>query len=248
MVGDTGILYFRTQGGFCNRLRAIVSAAMWAEDLGKKLDIYWPVEQGHMACKLEDILVPESIPAFNKSQVGYISKAHQILSVDDMKMVVKMTDEIRIESYSEFHPECRSGRGITVLRQIRIRPELEAAADSLWREIGAKTNWLGIHFRGTDHRKCLWASPLSLFLEYLDTSADKKLLVTDEMSVKEEFKSRGVVTTNIILGRKTSQEQIAGIIEWLILQKCSRILASHGSSYSEMASLRGGCELITLKR
>jgi hypothetical protein len=49
-------LMFRTQGGFANRLRGIVCAVLWAEDLGMDLEIYWPVETGHLPCALDDII------------------------------------------------------------------------------------------------------------------------------------------------------------------------------------------------
>jgi hypothetical protein len=233
-------LSFRTQGGFCNRLRAIVSACLWAEDLDRELNIYWPIEPGHMACSLEDIFIPSSIPRLLKVEAGYLSKAHQVLTKEDMEIVVQMSGmEIRIESYSEFHPESKGGRGLRLLRQIRFQPELEACADNIWRKIGGKSSWLGVHFRGTDHRKCLAASPLSGFRQ-ID---EPFLFLSDEIVAKEEMVKKGGIIIDCLLGRKTAGQQRDAVIEWLVLQKCSRILASLGSSYSEMAARRSGATL-----
>jgi hypothetical protein len=101
------MLILRVQGGFCNRLRAIVSAALWAEDLGTGLVIYWPEEPGHMACRIDEILVPRTIPGIVKFHTGYIRNARQVLSHEEMESVLQVqrlmpSSEIRIESYSIF--------------------------------------------------------------------------------------------------------------------------------------------------
>jgi hypothetical protein len=237
-------LILRTQGGFANRLRAIVSAIMWAEDLGRKLAIYWPVEPGHMPCALEELLVPSSIPGLCCIHAGYLPKAHQILSVDDMKTMVNMyanADEIRIESYAEFHPEIRNKRGIALLRSLRIQPRIEEHAENLWKEAGGKSSWTAIHFRGTDHKKCLAASPLEAFFQKIEKEQINHILCTDDYEVAREFREcYNIHTPVIVRGRRHPEQQILGVIDWLLLQKCQRILASAGSSFSETAALRSG--------
>ena len=238
----------RMQGGFCNRVRAIVSGVLWAEDLKAQLHIYWPVEPEHMACTLEEIIDTASIPTLSLVRPGYLGNAHQILSSEDMDMVVSRFttgDEVRIQSYSEFHPDVRNQRGLTILRNMCFSQDLEREANLQWRIMEGKSDWLGVHFRGTDHWKCLKASPLSSFLGFLGHSPSPMLLVTDEQDVKEEFVRRygrkTVGTTNLELGRRTSRQQRVGVVEWLLLQKCGHIVGSFGSSYSELAALRSGC-------
>ena len=252
-------IMLRMQGGFCNRLRSIVSGVLWAEDLDCKLNIYWPVEPEHMACALEEIIDPTSIPSLTVVRTGYLANARQILSPSDMEVVIKMLkgdeDEIRIQSYSEFHPDVRNRRGLSILRGIRFAHELERDADLQWRIIDGKSDWLGVHFRGTDHWKCLKNSPVSCFFKYLSASASaspsqKLFLATDEPGVKGEFMDRYgkevVANTGLDLGRRTSKQQKAGIVEWLLLQKCGKIIGSAGSSYSELAALRCGCPYVAV--
>ena len=240
-------LMLRMQGGFCNRLRAIVSGVLWAEDLNCQLHISWPVEPGHMACAFEELIDPTSIPRLSSVRQGYLTNTHQIISSNDMELVVKMinNNEIRIQSYSEFHPDVRMSRGLSILRGIRIVADLEHQAEMEWQLLKGKPEWLGVHFRGTDHQKCLKASPLTRFFEQLGASPSNMLLITDETHIKEEFFNRygkeTVSTTNLELGRRTSKQQRAGVIEWLLLQKCGSIIGSLGSSYSELAALRSGC-------
>jgi hypothetical protein len=245
MVGQ---LILRTQGGFSNRLRAIVSAVLWAEDMDRELVIYWPIEPGHLPCALGDLIVPESIPRVCCVHAGYLSGARQVLSVNDMGMVSQMFEhekEIRIESYAQFHPEDTEARGLVILRQIRILPELDMEAERLWKNLGGCSKWLAVHFCGTDHRKSLAQSLLAVFFERIDNEFKNPniLLITDENDVKGVFRDRYsglVVTTDLSLGRRTMEEQRAGVIEWLLLQKCGAVLGSVGSSFSELAARRSG--------
>jgi len=246
----------RTQGGFANRLRAIVSAVLWAEDLGSKLVIYWPVQPGHMACALEEILVADSIPRLCCVHQGFLTKAHQVLSAADMQTVISMRslgeDEIRIESYSEFHPELRNERGIALFRKIEIQPLIE---NQIKHNYEFPTT--AIHFRGTDHVNCLSRSPLSAFLslirsELLEDPGRTYLLCTDEPGVREQFIAEfgpdRIICPVTVRGRRLAEQQIQGIVDWLLLHKCPRILGSAGSSFSETAALRSGAELITPTR
>jgi len=243
-------LILRTQGGFANRVRAIVSAALWAEDLGRKLVVYWPVEVGHMPCSFEELLVASSIPGLCCVHAGYLTKAHQVLSEGDMRAVLQLfggQDEIRIESYAEFHPD--KDRRLCLLRNLRIQPVLEEIAEKLWAETGGKSSWTAIHFRGTDHVKCLTASPLEAFIGRIGSELEedgrrKYILCTDEPGVAVLFKdSFGIPALITTRGRRQAEQQRLGVVDWLLLQKCGRILASAGSSFSELAAVRSGAEL-----
>jgi hypothetical protein len=76
---------------------------------------------------------------------------------------------------------------------------------------------------------------------------NKILLITDDDSVKGAFNDRlgsGIIGTGLPLGRRTMEEQRAGVVEWLLLQKCGMVLGSAGSSFSEMAVRRSGGRLL----
>jgi len=241
------MLSIRTQGGFCNRLRAIVSASLWAEDLGLDLEIYWPQEIGHMACAIEEILDISTIPRLTKTRAQYLSQAHQVLNVDDMRTVLELAGDPRIQSYSIFHDDFLKPRGIAILRGIQVMPYLESIATSQM----TFTRPIGIHIRRTDHLNCIKASPLPAFetkvSAILEENPDQKFfLASDEFNVKNKFKelyAGSVVSPIYTLGRMTKEQQQHGIVDWLLLHKCSKILASRGSSFSELAALRAGIVL-----
>jgi len=244
-----GMLILRVQGGFCNRLRAIVCGSLWAEDLGTGLVIHWPEEPGHMACRIDEILDTRTIPGLVSFHTGYLRNARQVLSHEDMKSVMDVqvllgSGEIRIESYSIFHKDFVS-RGIEILRAIQIHPSIQKSVERV------KGGSIGIHIRRTDHVKCIAASPLAVFEDYLDKAERGNFfLATDDAEVKasfkEKYKNHFITSPVTKLGRLSKEQQIHGVIDWLLLQGCTSIVASRGSSFSELAAWRAGIPLVCI--
>jgi hypothetical protein len=119
-------IVLRCQGGLCNRIRAIVSAVLWAEDLDARLEIYWPVEKGHMPAPLDNLIVPSSIDRLTYVHNGYV-RAKQVLSAEDMAASIQTSiEEVVIQSYSMFHDDLinRTERGLAALRKIQIVPSI----------------------------------------------------------------------------------------------------------------------------
>jgi hypothetical protein len=247
-----GMLVLRVQGGFCNRLRSIVSACLWAEDLGAGLVIHWPEEPGHMACRIDEILDTRTIPGLVSFHTGYLRNARQVLSHEDMESVLEVqklldSGDIRIESYSIFHKDLAqmTGRGLGILRAIQINPSIQKSVERV------KGGSIGIHIRRTDHVKCIAASPLALFEDYLD-KADRGnfFLATDDAevkaSLKQKFTKHFISSPVTKVGRLSKEQQIHGVIDWLLLQGCTSIVASRGSSFSELAAWRAGIPLVCI--
>ena len=249
-------IVLRCQGGFCNRFRAIVSAVLWAEDIDARLEIYWPVEKGHMPVPLEHLIVPDSIPRVTYVRNGYI-RAKQVLSVEDMEASIQASiHEIIIQSYSMFHNDLinRTERGVSMLRKIKIVPSLTYIAHKAM----PAGELIGLHIRRTDHVKCIAASPLSAFEELVSKTlgsmsdlsemrGTRFLLATDDAEVKQRFRDLygdAIVSPVVTLGRMTESQQEMGVVDWLLLQGCSRIYASAGSSFSELAAWRAGIEVV----
>jgi hypothetical protein len=245
------MIHFRTQGGFCNRLQGIISAVLWAEDFDEHLMIYWPVEPGHMACSMEELIDLKSIPRFAGVSNSYLNGAVDV-QTEERAAAVLLAGNRKIEGHGAFHKETYKTRGLIVLRALRFNRNLEIEASARWSMYSAKSSWTVIHFRGTDHKNCLAASPLSLFKEYLDSvhgSSTTFMLFSDEMNVKKELclEYPNVKSCLVSLGRDEPHQQRMGVVEWLMMQKGKAIIASSGSSYSQMAAARSGATLITLR-
>lgn len=254
------VLILRVQGGFCNRIRAIVSGVLWAEDLNRKLVVYWPVEPGHMPCSFDQIFLENSVPRLCCVHTGYISKAHAVQSKEDMETVLQVfgheAEEIRIESYSHFHPDALGLRGNVILRSLEVKRHILESARDLWESVDGKSSMIGVHFRGTDFRNRILrdgtsASRLEEILDLMRVQplTTQFLLVTDEpeaaVLIQTTFPGRVLDSGTSLKGRTTSNQQLDGVLDWLLLQNCSKILASRGSSFSEVAAQRAGVPLLT---
>lgn len=226
----------------CNRLRALVSGLLWAEDLSTKLHLYWPIEPGHFSADLHDIVDIQSIKNLEEIHRGYLQRAHQVLNEYDMNTVRKVwtTEDIRIKSYSVFHPEF-STRGAEILRKLKFTRQGEA--DALWASFPRKPE-LGIHIRN------IGFNTLQVSQDYekeIKSFLGPFYLATDDEEVKRYFSSKyngRAECSKITLGRISLTSQLDGLLEWLILSKCKVIIATTGSSYSELASLLGGAQLV----
>lgn len=243
------MIHLRTQGGFCNRLRAIISAILWAEDLDEYFTIYWPVEPGHMPCAIEELIDLNSISRLATTSASYLCDAIEVQS-EEKAAVVFLGGNRKIESLAVFHKDVFKTRGLIHLRALRFNKHVENEAAARWNVYDGKSSWRAIHFRGTDHRDCLSASPITLFKEYIEESNGQTfMLFSDEMNVKKDLclEYANVKSCLVALGREEPQQQKMGVVEWLMMQKCRTIIASSGSSYSQMAAARSGATLITLK-
>jgi hypothetical protein len=227
------VVILRTQGGFSSRLRAIVSGILWAEDLDRKIVIYWPVEPANMPYSLGEILDIESIPRLCCTHAGYISKAHDVQSVEDMYSTIQVlgseSKEIRIKSYSSFHPEVRCRRGEAILRQLQILPKVLKLARETWTGMGGKSSLVGVHFPKID----VFNRIVSEFDKHMTLSeiirrmrSEKETtrfcFVSDDseaiVQIQKEFPGRVIIPKNHL--------DSTDIINWILLQKCCRILSA----------------------
>jgi len=115
------VLMIRLKGGLCNRVLALISGILWAEDLDRRLAIYWPVAE-NMPHSIEKFLNPDSIQKVCCVHNGYLTNAHSVNNKMEMETVLQIfgnSEEIRIESYSQFHPDARGVRGIAILNSIK---------------------------------------------------------------------------------------------------------------------------------
>jgi hypothetical protein len=78
----------------------------------------------------------------------------------------------------------------------------------------------------------------------------KFLLCTDEPRLPEIFQqmfgAQTVAVPILVRGRRLPEQQLLAVIDWLLMQRCTDILASAGSSFSETAAWRSGSQLITI--
>jgi hypothetical protein len=229
-MGDLVVL--EVCAGFANRVRALVSGICYAEEHRKKLLIHW-VPHSTCYAKLDELLYTLSLPSFVRVSSSYLyQEPTMILNDDDLISVPRY-----IKSYSHFYKK-NPERFNLHLRNLRFRVN----------SITSKS-FVGVHIRRTDHTKCINESPLSFFIETMsrEPSETRFYLATDcentKRKILELFKDR-VITSEIIL-KRTSVDGVKGaIIDFVNLANCSKIIGTRYSSFSEMAALYGGVDLI----
>lgn len=117
------VIMLRLKGGLCNRVLALISGILWAEDLDRRLALYWPIAE-NLPYAFQEFLDKDSIPKVCCVHNGYLTGAHSVKTKIDMEAVLQIfgdSEEIRIESYSQFHPDTRSARGNAILNSLKWR-------------------------------------------------------------------------------------------------------------------------------
>ena len=218
--------------GFANRLRALVSGICYAEDLNSSIEIQWSL---HPTCwsYLHECIDLSSLPSYVSVSIGSILyEPKMIYTSEDLE-----TKPLKMKSYAHFYvkdPE----RFNYHLRKICFK------TDCL-----TNKSYVGVHIRRTDHTKCIENSPLEYFIDMMNKEkfSTKFYLATDcletKNKLKEMFKDR-IYTSDVLL-KRTSKEGVKGALQdFVSLSKCSKIIGTKYSSFSEMAALYGGIELV----
>lgn len=112
---------------------------------------------------------------------------------------------------------------------------------------------IGIHIRRTDNTISIASSPIELFIEKIASYPTPTLffLATDSLEVKSQlttlFPGR-IITLEGSLSRNSPQGMIHAAAELFTLSRCSALLASHWSSFSDAAAQIGNIPKIVIQK
>jgi hypothetical protein len=112
---------------------------------------------------------------------------------------------------------------------------------------------VGVHIRRGDNRTSIQESPSELFWEAMAAYDPSVIfyLATDSMREREEaerrFPGRILTGSGTILSRNDPFGCREGMLDFYCLSRCSEILGSYYSSFSEMAAAYGGAPLRVIK-
>jgi hypothetical protein len=223
--------------GLGNRLRAMVSGFCAAEEIGRSLRIVWGLEPS-CGASFEQLFENEFPGVIFYKSMPAGTKKTMCLSPADWLAVKDMDAPIVIKSYGQF-TENRE-RFLYWLRQLRPRREIVEATDPIFL-LGPV---VGIHMRRGDHVKCIANSPTSLFIDAMRRyPKDTVFFVasdSDEDRERLEWQFPGQVRTvaqNLV--RDTAAGMVDAMKDFVALSRCSEILGTKGSSFSEMAAAYG---------
>jgi hypothetical protein len=173
-------------------------------------------------------------------------QANEVLSREDWDRVYfnwDQTSDLYIKSYGIFYS---NDSWDVQLRKLKPSRQVKEFVDRRCATVDW-TKTVGVHIRRTDNKKSILASPVEGFLQKMREEDDCTfLLATDDKEVRNtielEFGPRCIVPA-IVLSRKTEEAMIQGVADFFALSKCSKIIGSAHSSFSEIAARYGGVVL-----
>lgn len=116
-------------------------------------------------------------------------------------------------------------------------------------------NVVGVHIRRTDNRISAAHSPLQGFVELMSREVDldrgvRFFVSTDEPKVEAEvrmaFPNRIITHTKTSLDRNDPQAIRDAVIDLYCLSNCRKLIGSYWSSFTEVAHLINGIDLVTV--
>lgn len=115
-----------------------------------------------------------------------------------------------------------------------------------------KEDVIGLHIRRTDNAIAIEKSPISRFYTLMDSEIDNNCkvrfyLATDDEKIKQDMKKKygeRIITLNLSLRRNTTQGMKDAVVDLFCLGSTSKIIGSHHSTYSIIASQLYNIDLI----
>ena len=218
--------------GFANRLRATVSGICAAEAIGVPIKISWPREAVFGATFTDLFELPSGGASFDDA---FLQGAKMCLSEADWDG----RSGLRLKSYGCFYRKDPK-RWLECLRSLKPRAEFLPQLPP---------NTVGVHIRRTDNARSIKDSPTEAFFRAMDAYAATTtfFLATDSPvergAIQGRYPGRVIALPTECYHRDLLKGIQEAFREFLGLAKCSEILGSTGSSFSEMAAAYGGCTL-----
>lgn len=263
------------QGGLCNRLRAILSALSLIEHgaVDARLVVGW--DDGlECAARFDQLFQPLDSPhativprrwtdrpitrrnlhwpAFLRNFVYTRQYANRPPSAEELRLCFASHSDAAVYvstglAFCDYPAE--------YVRRLRPLPHLQERIDSLSAAF-TPGHTIGIHIRRTDHVTAIAESPDALFVDAIADaiSADAEahfFLATDDSALKRSLMTRfpGRITAQDCRGTRSDLGGMEeAVVDLWTLARCSRIIGSYWSSYTDTAAEIGGIPLTIIRK
>jgi hypothetical protein len=201
------------KGNFYSRLRILAKGMAKAETVNKYIVVYWPPEE-EFQFQFDQIFIPNSISRL----IGYTNK--------------HFNRYIEKEDYSDKYIRIRKETLGTMYKQIRIRNEIQEAADVMYKKMNCKTDW-----------------PVACIDNIVEAEEIERTipkvsngnfwLSTEIPEVKERLRDYygGACVIGPDTNPKTPEGQMYGIVEWELMQRFTSVI---GGQRAKEVSMRSG--------
>lgn len=235
-------LHVQVCGGFGNRLRAMISAICWGEDLGRKVVIWWWQHDLACMCGFDKLLDLSGLPPWVEVHAGYLDPSvPECLQADEF---VAAGYPSAMKSYGHFHSSDPQ-RWLGYLRMLRpIGPIAERIA-----LLPPPDQLIGLHIRRGDNQRAAADSPLSAYVsEIWDHHRNARHFVIATDCPEAQYVLLCLLQDRCIfparnINRYSEQGVYEAVVDFFSLARCRIILGSAHSSFTDMAAAYGSCEL-----
>jgi hypothetical protein len=226
------------------------------------LVVSWPSEFNVHTAPFEFLFSKGSLPAWVRIEDGRLqphsgwNTAKSILTEEDWNFLwlrAGQSRPIRIKSHGQFHRKDQD-RWLQHLRAFKPTEFIQSVADDVFSTVpDGTTGIVGVHIRRGDNKKSIEESPSELFWEAMSAYDSSVLfyVATDSeeerLEAIERFPNRIMKGSDTVLSRNDPFGCREGMLDFYCLSRCSEILGSYYSSFSEMAAMYGGVPLRVIK-
>lgn len=261
------------QGGLCNRLRAILSVASLVEEhqIDADIRVGWSVS-AECAARFDQLFLPLDMPRLQIAARRWYDRPitrqnlHWPAIVRRGKYAAQFCNTP--PAVDLLQRLLQPGRGTVYVstgiafcdyspqyvRRLRLLPHLQHEVERLSNAFDAHT--IGVHIRRTDHVTAIAESPDYLFEQALQDAINadpdaRFFIATDDTALKTRLAARfpGRITSQDCRGTRSDLRGMEeAVVDLWTLARCSRIIGSYWSSFSDTAAELGGIPLTVIRK
>jgi len=219
----------------------MASAMVAAEEVGRPLRIIWTAQYNIFVGEFAKIFCDKFPPWVTIEDCA--DPNHYWLRAKLVKNEAEwlaLKGEPVLKSYYAFYKE-GSPRWLEHLRSFQFAPEFHQKYES----IVGNNKPIGVHIRRTDNERAIKFSPSSEFWREMAQHTGMFYVASDSeeerVTAMQQFPGRILIGPSRILGRTAGC--FDAVLDFYCLSRCSTIIGSYYSSFSEVASQYGGSTL-----
>jgi len=246
------------QGGISNRIMCLLSSMKISDNSNKKLLLYWPKDY---SCNSNfNELFENKISQISKDKLRKLIKNKNI-SINGLNKKFNLIEDTNLKPFSKkdihhkFEKISKKTRKdiLNYLMKINVRKDLIKTSEIFLKKINK--NFIGVQIRKGDFLNLKngagLVSPDNLFIKEMENEISKNpkvkfFISTEDKKTEEKFKEvfgdRVCFYPKKINKREDEGSVREALIDLLILSRASKIFATYGSTFSEMAWFFGGCK------
>jgi len=248
------MFYIKPQGGLGNRLRVIASAYKLCREINETATIVWDVNSA-LKCDYRKLFVlntkiitikNRTINTFNKYlYAAYDKFAYKEFGKTNNAIDVKYKMLTTCYNFYDAHDYYFLSPAVSVKNRV---------TELLKKYDGKRV--VGVQIRRNDNKQSILVSPTCLFTNKIDEELRKVpnsvfYLATDDITTRKEligkYGDRIIHNPTNQVRRDSEEGMFDAAVDLFALSKCQKIYGSYYSSFCEVASDIGGCELVVVK-